>query len=61
VVKTLVLFMIAHVIGLLEFAGAAAVVVGLALAWGAPAALIGGGVFALVKAFELDLSAGDPS
>lgn len=55
-VKFLVAFLVAHFVALLELAAAVAIVVGLALAWGAPAALIGGGVFGLLKAFELDLS-----
>ena len=55
-VKLLFLFVLAHAIDLLELAGAVAIVVGLGMAWGMPAALIGGGAFALLKAFEMDLS-----
>lgn len=40
---------------LFEIVGVAAVITGLHLAYGTPAALIGGGVAALLKSAELDL------
>lgn len=60
-VRLLALWMLAHLVGLMELAGAIAIVAGLALAWGAPAALLGGGAFVLLKSFELDMGAGDES
>lgn len=57
-VKLLVLFVIAHLVSLLELAGATCVVVGLGCWFGTPAVLVSAGVFALGKAFELDLSSG---
>jgi hypothetical protein len=40
---------------LLEFAGAAAIVAGVAVLWGLGAALVAGGVCGVLKAFEMDL------
>lgn len=54
-VKIIVLFVLSRRVALLELAGAAAVVGGVAAQWGEPAGWIAGGAAALVKAFELDL------
>jgi hypothetical protein len=60
VVKIIVLFVLARRVALLEFAGASAVVGGVAAQWGGPAGWIAAGAAALVKSFELDLSAPAP-
>lgn len=57
-VKFLVLFLVAHLVELFEVAGATVIIVGLTMAWGTPAGLIGGGVFLLLKSFEMDLHLG---
>lgn len=42
---------------LIEFAGAGLMVAGLAIAWGLAAALIGGGVVLVLKAFDMETNA----
>ena len=56
----LVLFVAVRRVMLLELAAAAAIVGGVSAQWGSASGWIAGGVFGLVKAFELDLSTPDP-
>lgn len=58
--KMLILFVAVRRVALLELAGAAAIVGGVAAKWDGAAGWIAAGAFALVKAFELDLSGPDP-
>lgn len=58
-VKLIVAFIVARRVLLLELAGAAAIVGGAAARFGDGIAWMIGGAFALVKAFELDLTRDD--
>lgn len=57
-VKTLVALVSLYLVTLVEVAAVALILVGLGLAWGAPAVFVGAGAALLVKSFEMDLARG---
>lgn len=60
-VKFLALFVVAHLIEILEVLGAALIVAGVAVAWGLAASLITAGVLAITAAVVIERALPEPT